>query len=74
LDDSGADGIALYIRRGSPEVVLVQWAGVNAAKQNGQRVLPFGNGDEVNMIRHQAEAEDGDLGVGQVVAEESQAP
>jgi hypothetical protein len=44
--------------------------GVNAAEGAGEGVLLLGDGDEVDVIRHEAVAEDGDAVVTGVVFEE----
>ena len=47
-------------------------AAVDAAQQQGQRIRPLRHDDQVNVIGHEAPAEQTDLRFGHVVAEESQ--
>jgi hypothetical protein len=39
---------------------------IGAAEQDRQRILPAGDDNEVDMIRHEAVGEDANVGVGQI--------
>jgi hypothetical protein len=91
--EAGADGVALDVAQGGPEVVLVHRTGVeavlpevagaafagveilrvaavSAAQDDGERIRLRGHEDEVDVIGHEAVAEDGDAVVPGVVFEE----
>ena len=55
-----------------PDVVVLGVTPVDAAQQDGQRVVAFGHGDEMDVVGHQTEAEKPRAGVGEVFGEEAQ--
>ena len=54
------------------DVVVLGVTAVDATQQDGQRVLVFRDGDEVDVIGHQAEADDPDACISEVFAEEAE--